>query len=349
MPRLTAKSCNHAAPEHEPCPVLQPCPYRAIFGYPTPLEICLFMLKTLPFNALRTLEAVVRLRGFGRAADELNISQSAVSQHIKQLEDWLGHQLMIRKNPKVLPTDAGVRLATAARNGFGMVETVCDSLRDSKAAANKGLLVAAPPGFAFIWLLPRLLDFNDSHPSIQISLSTDPKSLDPGSSTADVIIAYSTGGFPALHSEKLMGERMYPVCAPTLAEQIRTPRDLDRFTLLQDGPPAEGHLSNWDFWASELGMKVPVPDKKQVYSQANMVIQAAINGSGVAMGRCPLVRDALQAGQLVRPFPQDAESQFSYWFVCTHNKAQLKSTRQFRDWLHGKAAPFNEVPAPVHL
>ena len=88
------------------------------------------MLKTLPFNALRTLESVVRLRGFGRAADELNISQSAVSQHIKQLEEWLGHQLIIRKNPTIIPTEDGIQLANAARDGFGMVETMCDTLRN---------------------------------------------------------------------------------------------------------------------------------------------------------------------------------------------------------------------------
>lgn len=299
------------------------------------------MLKTLPFNALRTLESVVRLRGFGRAADELNISQSAVSQHIKQLEEWLGHQLLIRKNPKVIPTDDGTRLANAARNGFGMVEAVCDSLRDSKKSASKGLLVAAPPGFAFIWLLPRLLDFNDSHPGIQISLSTDPKSLDPTTSEADVIIAYSTGGFPSLHSEKLMSERMSPVCTPKLAEQIRSPQDLEHQTILQDGQSETEHLSNWEFWASELGIKLPITQRKQVYSQANMVIQAAINGSGVAMGRCPLVIDALENGQLVRPFTQEAQSQFSYWFVCAHNKAHSKFMQEFRNWLHDQAEPLN--------
>ncbi|MEP2640028.1 LysR substrate-binding domain-containing protein [Roseobacter sp.] len=299
------------------------------------------MLKTLPFNALRTLESVVRLRGFGRAADELNISQSAVSQHIKQLEEWLGHQLLIRKNPKVIPTEQGTRLANATREGFGMVETICDSLRDAKKTAKDGILVAAPPGFAFVWLLPRLLDFSDSHPDVQISLSTDPKSLDPSSSDADVIIAYSAGGFPNLHSEKIMGERMYPVCSPQLATSIEAPQDLNKHVILQDGQPASEHLSNWEFWAKEVDVKLPAPRRKQIYGQANMVIQAAINGSGVAMGRCPLVVDALDAGQLVCPFPQTAESQFSYWFVCTHGNANAKFIKTFRTWLHAQAKPIN--------
>lgn len=297
------------------------------------------MLKTLPFNALRTLESVVRLRGFGRAADELNISQSAVSQHIKQLEEWLGHQLLIRKNPQVVPTENGIRLANAARDGFGMVESICDSLRDKKKSANKGILVAAPPGFAFIWLLPRLLNFTESNPDIQISLSTDPKSLNPTTSDADAIIAYSTGGFPNFHSEKLMGERMYPVCAPQLAKSINSIQDLTDHVILQDEQAAPEHLSNWDFWANELNVKLPAPLSKQVYGQANMVIQAAINGSGIAMGRCPLVVDAIEAGQLVRPFPQTVMSQFSYWFVCPHSSSNSKFIQTFRTWLHKQAEP----------
>lgn len=305
------------------------------------------MLKTLPFNALRTLESVVRLRGFGRASDELNISQSAVSQHIKQLEVWLGHPLLIRKNPKVIPTDNGMRLAEAAREGFGMVEAVCDSLRDNKATASKRILVGAPPGFAFVWLLPRLLDFSDRHPDIQISLSTDPKSLDPTTSDVDVIVAYSAGGFPLLHSEKLFGERMYPVCAPSLGDSIQTIDDLKKYVILQDGQSETEHLSNWEFWANEVGIKLPTPYQKQIYGQANMVIQAAISGSGIAMGRCPLVIDALKSGQLVRPFSETAESQFSYWFVCSHHNTTSKVVQVFRSWLHEQAQALDAAIAEM--
>jgi LysR family glycine cleavage system transcriptional activator len=297
------------------------------------------MLKTLPFNALRTLESVVRLRGFGRAAIELNISQSAVSQHIKQLEEWLGHQLVVRKNPQIIPTEDGLRLANASRDGFGMVESICDSLRDAKKTARNGLLIAAPPGFAFTWLLPRLLDFNERYPGIQISLSTDPKSLDPSVSTADAIIAYSPGGFPNLHSEKVLGEMMFPVCAPDLAKQINTLDDLSNHVILHDTQNAAEHMSNWDFWATEQDIKLPPMPKKQHYGQANMVIQAAINGTGVAMGRCPLVIDAIVKDELVAPFPQKIPSQFSYWFVCSHASIHQKSTQIFRTWLHEQATP----------
>lgn len=294
------------------------------------------MIKTLPFNALRTLESVVRLRGFGRAADELNISQSAVSQHIRQLEEWLGHRLLIRKNPQIEPTENGTRLAMAVRDGFGAVEVTCDELRYSQKVPNKGLLVAAPPGFAFIWLLPRLLLFDELHPDIPISLSTDPKSLDSASSDADIIIAYSAGGFPGLHCEKLMGESMSPVCAPRLAQEIQSVDDLADQIILQDTVTSAEQTSNWDVWAKELGLHLPKLPRTQTYGQANMVIQAAINGSGVAMGRCPLVEDALKEGKLVYPLSLTAQSQFSYWFVCQHSATQSKATQAFRSWLHSQ-------------
>jgi LysR family glycine cleavage system transcriptional activator len=174
------------------------------------------MLKTLPYSALRTLESVVRLRGFGRAAEEMNVTQSAVSQHIKLLEDWLGHRLLIRQNPHTHPTENGARLAAAVRDSFTSIELICDEMRESPKLRRSGVLVAAPPGFAFVWLLPRLIQFDEQNPDVPFSLSTDPKSLDPAKSEADALIVYSAGGFPGMHAERIMAETMSPVCTPKL-------------------------------------------------------------------------------------------------------------------------------------
>ena len=298
------------------------------------------MLKTLPFNALRTLEAVVRLRGFARAAEELNVTQSAVSQHIKQLEEWLGHRLLIRRSRQTIPTEAGERLASATRQGFGGVELICDELRGSKKVTPNGLLLGAPPGFAFLWLLPRLLDFDDQYPDIPISLSTDPQSRDPNSAEADVYITYSSGGFPGLHTELLMTEQMSPVCTPDIAATIRDLDDLSEQTILQDHLESTGTPSHWDFWAKECDITLPGFKSTRKYGQANLVVQAAIQGLGVAMGRSPLVADATRDGQLVYPFPHFAHSQFSYWFVCQHEALKKKPVRAFLNWLHQEAIGF---------
>ena len=294
------------------------------------------MLKTLPYSALRTLDSVVRLRGFGRAAEELNVTQSAVSQHIKQLEEWLGQKLLIRQSRQTIPTPEGERLASAVRDGFGAVEAICDELRHAKAPREDGLLVAAPPGFGFIWLLPRLFNFDARHPDIAISLSSDPKSQGLGGD-ADVILSYSTGGFPNLHAERLMSEQMSPVCAPEVAKGLHTLEDLAKHVILLDTVDTPEHRSSWSFWAKEVGATLPYFPRARKFGQANMVIQAAQSGSGVAMGRGPLVADAIKDGSLVNPFPQFAQSQFSYWFVCRHEAMTSPSVQGFRAWLHEEA------------
>lgn len=295
------------------------------------------MLKTLPYNALRTLEAVVRLRGFGRAADELNVTQSAVSQHIRHLEEWLGQRLLIRRGRQTLPTEAGERLARVTRDGFGMIESLCEEMRGTSKNRNAGILVGSPPGFAFLWLLPRLLNFDDSNPEISISLSTDPQSRDPALSEADVYICYSAGGFPGLHAEQLMQEHMSPVCAPKLAERLHNISDLKEHTILQDNLETADMPSTWEFWARECDVTLPRFQRTRTYGQANLVVQAAAQGLGVAMGRGPLVADAVNDGTLVYPFPHSARSQFSYWFVCPHETLTSKPVQAFRNWLHEQA------------
>ncbi|PUB15658.1 LysR substrate-binding domain-containing protein [Yoonia sediminilitoris] len=292
------------------------------------------MLKTLPFSALRTLEAVVRLRGFGRAADELNVTQSAVSQQIKQLESWIGTRLLIRRSRQTLPTEAGERLAQATREGVGLITAVCDDLRGAAQEDSKRILVGSPPGFAFLWLLPRLLHFDDQNPQTLVSLSTDPQARDPYSGDADLFISYSAGGFPGLHAELLMTETMSPVCAPQVAQSLTSLDDLANQVILQDQLDSPDFVSNWAYWANESGLALPHFSRTRQYGQANLVVQAAIQGLGIAMGRGPLVADAIAKGKLVHPFPEFVQSQFSYWFVCDHAALKSQKVDVFRSWLH---------------
>ncbi len=292
------------------------------------------MMKLLPFTALRTLEAVVRLRGFGRAAEELNVTQSAVSQHIKSLEEWTGHKLLLRGARKTVATEKGLRLASAVAEGYGGVEAVCDELRDKHQTANRGVLVASPPGFGFVWLLPRLMNFDQDFPDFPVSLSTDIFARDVGAEDTDVMIQYGAGGFSGLHSELLMQETITPVCSPKIAAELHEIADLNRFTILKDNVQNFGTPPTWDYWAQQADIKLPNLPRIRKFGQANMVVQAAVKGLGIAMGRTPLICDAIAEGTLVCPFPQVVKSQFSYWFVCRHEALQLESVQAFRAWLH---------------
>lgn len=295
------------------------------------------MLKTLPYGALRTLEAVVRLRGFSRAAEELNVTQSAVSQHVRQLEDWLGTQLFVRRGRAVHPTEAAERLAGTTRESFGVLADLCDDLRAAHRSVPKGVLVASPPGFAFLWLLPRLLHFAELCPDHPVSLSTDPLSLDPASTEADVVISYGPGP-PGRSSESaLMGEHLTPACAPAIATSLTNVTDLAQHVILLDRMEDNTAGTSWQTWADGAGLTLPQFGQSRTLGQANLVVQAAIDGHGVAMGRTPLVQDALDAGTLVQPFPQSVLSPNSYWLSLPQSTSPKEQVRLFAEWLRSEA------------
>jgi LysR family glycine cleavage system transcriptional activator len=299
------------------------------------------MLRILPHTALRTLESVVRLRGFGHAADELNVTQSAVSQHIKAIEEWTGHRMLNRSSRGTSPTENGSRLAAAVREGYGIVEASCNELRDKRTPQSQGITVSTAPGFAFIWMFPRLLGFDQKCPGVPLSISANTQTSSFTEGKVDVIIHYGLNDFPGLHVEHFLSEVMTPVCAPELLEKgsgLKNISDLSEYTLLVDEISHIGNPPTWEHWAKAAQVVLPKMQHIRKFSQSNMVIQAAIKGLGVAMGRSPLIADALREGTLVRPFPQAVKSQYSYWFVCPHEAMKSKNIREFRDWLHEEVA-----------
>lgn len=304
------------------------------------------MLATLPFAALRAFESVVRLGGFSRAAEELGMSQSAVSQHVRLLEDWTGQRLLVRGARASIPTDEGRRLATAVAEGLGRIGAVCQDLR-SRNRGGETLAVSCLPGFAINWLFPRLIRFDQAHPGISVSISTDPRPISFAGGEADLAIRYGMGQYPGLHVRRLLGESLTPVCAPGLLRgdpPLREPADLARHTLLVDElKPVGGRLPNWEFWAAQSGLTLPRPVRLRRFGQSNMVVQAAIEGLGVALGRDALVMDALADGRLVRPFAlPPVPSDYAFWFVCPEAALERPAIRAFRDWVFAEAAACNK-------
>lgn len=306
------------------------------------------MIATLPYTALRTFESVARLRGFGRAAEELGVTQSAVSQHVKALEEWLGRPLINRTGGRVSPTEEGARLAVAVADGFGRVAALCRELRDL-TPGSQTISLSCPPGFAYNWLFPRLINFDERHPEYPVSVTTSVALAAAGADEADLAIRYGLGGYAGLHVEPLLRERVFPVCAPALLQKgppLATVADLVRHTLLIDDiADAGGSPPTWDFWAKEVGAVLPRPARIRRFGQSNMVVQAAVSGLGVALGREPLVIDALCAGTLVRPFADMVVSQFSYWIVCPAAALRTGPVRAIRDWLVEEARRQPDVPA----
>ncbi len=299
------------------------------------------MIANLPFTALRTFEAVARLRGFGRAAEELGVTQSAVSQQIRALEDWLGMRLLNRGGGRVSVTDEGARLAAAVTQGFGGVAEICRELREARAEP-MSIGLTCLPGFAYVWLIPRLIGFDQRHPEHPVSIATSARLADFTSDDADIAIRYGMGRYPGLHVEKLLEERVFPVCAPSILADgppLRTVADLAGHTLLVDDvTDIDGQAPTWQFWARQANVALPKPARLRRFGQSNMVVQAAVRGLGVALGRSPLVMDAIAAGDLVRPFGPSVASRFAYWLVCPPDALKSPRIAAFRDWVLSEAA-----------
>lgn len=305
------------------------------------------MIINLPYPSLRAFEAVVRHSGFSAAAQELGISQSAISQHVKTLEEWLGQKLLVRGARKSRPTPEGEQLAQAIAEGLGRISSTCTQLRD-RQRMDRTIVISCLPGFAFNWLFSRLLHFDIAHPELSISIATDTGEHPFTGADADIGIRYGQGELPGLAVEHLMGEHLFPVCAPALLPKLKTIDDLRHHTLLVDENLPYGDASpTWDFWARENALSLPKPLRTRRFGQANMVTQAAIEGLGVALGREPLVIDALLDNRLVRPFKQVTESHYSYWLVCRPEVHDRPRVRTFMDWIQSEVASQPPIPPPA--
>lgn len=294
-----------------------------------------------PLASLRVFEAVVRLGGFRRAAEDLGVTQSAVSQQIHKLEEWIGRSLLIRGPRHSTPTAEGRLLNDAITKGLDMIGAACSELRQKNRRHDHPLMISTLPGFALKWLFPRLIRFDQTHPEVPISIVTDRTPTDFTNDQETLAIRYGLGRYPGLHVERLFGETLFPVCAPSLLQRgppLQRIEDLKHHTLLVDDiVKVRGRGPNWQLWLAAAGSKAPLDIRTRRFGQANMVVQAAVEGLGVALGREPLVIDELEAGRLVRPFNTIIPSDFAYYLVCPKGRFDDQRVVAFRDWLVAEA------------
>jgi LysR family glycine cleavage system transcriptional activator len=305
------------------------------------------MFKNLPpLPSLRAFEAVARLRSFTAAAEELGITQGAVSQHVKALEEEMGRPLFTRQPRGAALTAEGRRIIGRIREGLDCLAQAFDGRN-----MDRTLTVSALPGFTVKWLFPRLIKFDQQYPEIEVSISALGRPLEFGVEEADCAIRYGRGNYPGLIVEPLLDDDMFPVCSPRLlrdAPPLRCAADLRGHVLLHDEIKAiDGIQPGWQSWLDQTGAVPPKFGNSRYFGQSNMVIQAAIEGMGVALGRQSLAIDDLQSGLLVRPFGAAVPSGFTYYFVCPRSAIQRPKVEAFRAWLHAEAAMMPALPPPV--
>lgn len=292
------------------------------------------MRRLPPLNALRAFEAAARHLSFTKAAGELNVTQAAISHQIRALEDWLGMQLFKRQNRALLLTDSGQAYLPALRDAFDLMGSATAKLhqRDQSGALN----VSTFTSFAAKWMVPRLGRFTSANPDIEIRLGINDSLVDFGADAIDVGVRYGRGDWKGLHMDLLMTEVVFVVCSPKLLvgpHPLKTPEDLRHHTLLHDDLPED-----WGTWLDAAGVDtVKVRARGDlVFNHSEMVLQAAADGLGVALGRSVLVADDLEAGRLVKPFDLQLPTQSAYYVVYPENAGDRPKIKVFREWLHAE-------------
>ncbi len=290
-----------------------------------------------PLNALRAFEAAARHLSFTKAAEELYVTQAAISHQVKALEEALDLQLFRRLNRRLMLTDAGQLYLPALTEAFDAIDTATGRLRADDNAGR--LVVSVANSLAAKWLLPRLPHFRDRHPDIEVEISAADRLVDFGRDTVDMAIRYGLGNYPGLRVDSLMKDTNFPVCSPGLLAgpvPLSEPDDLRRHSLLHD---AVGVFDapDWSKWLAAVGITGAWTDRGQRYSHSSLVLQAAIDGQGVALGRSTLVALDLEAGRLVQPFGPALPSIYACYVVSPPATAERPKIKAFRDWLLDEA------------
>ena len=292
------------------------------------------MPRRLPsLNALRAFEAAARHESFTRAAEELCVTQGAVSHQVKDLEAELGLKLFHRARRRIALSDPGRVYLDVVRDAF---DRLADGTQRLQRRERSGVLtVSTSPNFAAKWLVHRLGAFAASHPGIDLRIGASMEHVDFVRDAVDLAIRHGEGHWPGLHVTRLCNEELFPVCSARLISgppRLRKPADLARSVLLH----VEGN-DGWTQWLEAAGVEGVDLGRGPVFSQASLAIEAAIDGQGIALARTALVSRDLLSGRLVRPFALSIPASFAYYIVCPRAVAGHPKIVAFRDWLLAEA------------
>jgi LysR family transcriptional regulator, glycine cleavage system transcriptional activator len=270
------------------------------------------MLRRLPpLHALKAFKAAGRSESFTCAAEELGVTQAAVSQQVKALERALGLTLFNRGRQRLQITKAGRKYLSVVHDALDRIAIGTDRLVQRQSS---GILsLSTSPDFAAKWLVPRLGRFAETHPSIDLRVSATSQHVDLTGEQVDVAVRHGDGNWPGLDAVRLCSERLFPVCSPKLVagrNRIAKASDLLKFPLLR-----LADWSTWSTWFEAAGVSNPVV-RGPVLNQASMLIDAAIDGQGIALARTTLAAWDLLNGRLIAPLDLSLNTQKTYWIVC---------------------------------
>jgi LysR family glycine cleavage system transcriptional activator len=289
--------------------------------------------RTLPpLETFRFFEAAARHLNFTHAAEEMHVTHGAVSQRIKRLEEHLGTRLFRRSGRRMLLTDQGRRLLERVRAAISEIAEGVEAIRSDNR--DRILTVSMLPGFAAYWLLPRLAEFIERHPDIEVNIRATLSLTDFARDGVDMAVRFGPGTWPGLISIKLYDEELVPVCSPAFRDGRlpRVPGDLLKVPLLHD------ERQPWSIWFKAVGLDYRDTGQRPRYGDQTLLLPAAIAGLGVALARALFVQADLESGRLIRLFPDSVRTKFSYFIVYPPGSETLGKVQAFQQWLLEQAS-----------
>jgi len=290
-----------------------------------------------PLELLLAFEAAARHLSFTKAAGELALTQSAVSRQIQALEESLGARLFERRTRALLLTEAGQRFHQVAQQVLGELDAATQKLRG--AAAARTVTVTTTPGFASLWLIPRLNAYLQANRGVDVRISASYEMTNLEREGVDLGIRYAAAD-EMKGQRPLFAESVLPVCSPALAADparpLREPADLRAHVLLHSDD-AQYSWAEWNLWLHAHGLRELKTAGALQFNQYDQLVQAAVNGQGVALGRLPLLRGLLRERKLVAPFPRSVVSSRGYYVVRSARAAGKREVKDFEAWLLGEA------------
>ena len=297
--------------------------------------------RPISLGSIRGFEATARLLNFSAAADELSLTQSAISRQIQNLESEIGQPLFIRNARTIELTVHGQQLFNTIRQFLHQIDHTVHNIRTG--ADRRSLSLTTFASFASMWLIPRLSLFQEQHPDFDIRVYTNDKLVDLKGEDIDIAIRYGHADTMPDGSEKLFGEQIIPMASPQLMKPEKSPlkpEDLRRFTLIEQslGSATRFDWMNWRHWLCEQGLEKLQPKRWLYFNYTYQSIQAALDGLGVVLARPPLISDLLENRKLIEIFPGlRRKSPMAYWLLINPHKRSTPDVQLFAAWLKSQA------------
>ena len=302
-------------------------------------------LNMLHLNGLRALEAVARLGSLQAAADEMGVTVGAVSQQVIKAEAQLGRPVFQRLPKGMIPVEAARPMLARLTTGF---QALSQAVALGRPQDENLLTISVAPVFAARFLVHRLDGFSRQHPQVRLRIEASTALADFAGDDIDLGIRVGRGAWPGVDAELLMEQRVFPVCAPALAVDLREPADILKLPAIIDGPS----MFSWDVWLEQAGLAGRKMTTRHVFNDASLCLDATMAGQGVMLAWQTLAGFALEQGRLVKPFAIEARTGMGHYLVTRAGRPLPAKVRMFRDWLRSEMqtldrAVFRPVPEGV--